>query len=151
MTGVLDFYRNASPRGIPIKKFATWTNASVPSMVFTPGASQAYFIKSLGFVLDKLTDFGSNTLSVIHSSDVFGGVESTSLSFSSVDNLIAGFSPGTPKELSCQIKGHIVFEVPILLKNSLSQTLTVSFSGSGLTSGGLYIGGSGWYIPEADL
>ena len=149
---VIDFYRYASPRGIPLKQVVTWTTSSTTSMVVSPDANQVYFVKSIAFLIEKTADLGANQLRIIHSSDTFGGVESTTIAFTSIDNLIAGFSPGTAKEVGCDIKGHIVFDVPLLMKASTSQTLTVSYSGSGLTAGNIYICASGWYItPESDL
>lgn len=150
-TCVLDFYRHASPRGIPLKQFIQWTTSSTTTMTVSPPATLAYFVKSIGFLINKTADFGANSLNIIHSSDAFGGVESTTLSFADVDALIAGSSAGTPKEIGCQIKSHIVFDVPILLLFSTSQTLTISYSGSGLTGGQLNIVASGWSILEADL
>lgn len=151
MSNVLEFYRFASPRGTPLKQFASWTTSSTTTMTISPPATQAYFIKTIDFLINKSTDFGANSVSIIHSSDTFGGIESATLSFSSVDNLIAGFAPGTVKELGCLIKGHVVFDVPALLKSSVSQTIVVSYGGSGLTGGELHIVASGWGILEADL
>lgn len=148
---VLDFYRYSSPRGIPLKQFAKWTTSSATTMTVSPDTNQIYFVKSIAFLIDKDADLGANSLNITHSSDTFGGVESTTLSYSSIDHLIAGFSPGTPKEIGCRIKGHIVFDIPIILPATGSKTLTISHTGA-LAAGEIHIVASGWYIfPEGDL
>lgn len=148
---VLNFYQYSSPRGFPLKQLGEWTTSSTSSVVIAPPTNQIYFVKSISFLLDNTTDFGSHILSITHSTDTFGGVESTSLSYSSVNSLISGFSPGTTKTMGCQIKGHIVFDVPMFFQNSTSESLTISFSGSGLSAGQLDFVASGWWINSADL
>lgn len=151
MSSILDFYRYDSPRGIPVKKVASWTTSSTTSLVITPISGKIFFVKSLAFLIDCTTDFGAGTLSIIHSNHTFAGAESTTLSFSNVDNLIASFSPGTVQQLDAYVKGHMVFEVPVYLDAASSHTLTTSFSLSGLSAGQLDIIASGWYIASTDL
>lgn len=146
----IDFYRASSGRGIPLKQRSEWTTGSTTTMTVSPNANQIYFVKYVSFLISKDADLGANQIRITHSSDTFGGVESTIISFTSIDNLIAGFSPGTAKEIGCEIKGHVVFDVPVILHQSTSDTLTVSYTGAGLTAGQINIAASGWYILAAD-
>lgn len=96
-------------------------------------------------------DLGANTLRITHSADTFGGAESTQLNYTNVDELIAAFSPNTVASLSCHLKGHIVFDVPVRI-DSPSETFTVSKVGTTAIAGRIDFCASGWYIDnDTDL
>jgi hypothetical protein len=148
---ILDFYRYASPRGIPIKQLGEWTTAATPTITVSPDTNNVYFVKSIGVLISSDADLGSSTLRITHSSDAFGGTESTTLSYSNVDELISAFAPNTATSLSCNLKGHIVFDIPAKLSGS--QTLTITKTGSvGIAAGQIDFSIAGWYITNsADL
>lgn len=146
---VLDFYRFSSPRGVPFKQFSQWTTSSTSPITITPSLSHVTFVKYISFLIDKEADLGSFAIEITHNNDTFGGVESNTISYSSIDNLIAGFAPGTTKEIGCNIKGHITWDIPLLVEDTDTDIVTISYTGSGLAGGQINIVASGWDITPA--
>jgi len=152
-TGALDYYRFASPRGIPLKQLVEWTTSAATDMVISPGTDDVYFVKSISFLIDQDADLGANSITITHNNDTFGGTESTTLTYTDVDELIAAFAPCSTTVLDCRIKGHIIFDVPVRLDDADGDTLTIAYSGGGgISAGQINIAASGWYIDDdADL
>lgn len=148
---ILDFYRFAVPRGYNLKHQAAWTTSSSSSAVLTAAAGRVYFVQGMEMFLSMDASLGANTITITHSADTFGGVNSTTFTISSVRQLIASFAPATETFVACNYFGMFLFDVPVLLDPS--ETLTVAHSGGtgGISAGHIKFGFSGWHIPVGDL
>lgn len=101
--------------------------------------------------MEGCTDLGSSAMRIIHSTDTFGGVKSTTITYSSVEAILAGFAPGSERIVASNFFGFILFEVPVRL--DAGETLTISHSGGtgGITEGHMKFGLTGWHIPAGDV
>lgn len=148
---VIDFYRYSVPRGTNVKQRAEWTTSSSSSVVITAATAKIYFIQGIEFFLSPDADLGANHISIIHSSDTFGGVNSSTIIIGSVEALLASFAPATESIVACNYFGTFIFDVPVRL--DATETLTVLYSGGagGITAGHIKFGFSGWNILASDL
>ena len=71
---ILDFYRFTVPRGLNVKHRTEWTTTSSASLVITAASGRIYFIQGIEFYISPDASLDGNTLTITHSSDVFGGV-----------------------------------------------------------------------------
>lgn len=148
---ILDFYRYSVPRGINIKQRAEWTTSASASVVITASTGMTYFIQGIEFFLDPASDLGSSAMTIAHSADTFGGVNSSTITISSINALVASWAPATENVVACNLFGTLVFDIPVIL--NATQTLTIAYSGgtSGITAGQVNFGITGWYIPTTSL
>lgn len=148
---ITDFYRYSVPRGLNVKQKEEWTTTSSSSIVITAAANRVYFIQGIEFYLSPDADFGANTITVTSSSITFAGVNSSIITFSSVEELMTSWAPATENTVACQSFGTFIFDIPILMNPA--DTLTIAYSGGtgGITAGGVRIGVSGWHIASTDL
>lgn len=148
---ILDFYRFAVPRGLNVKQKSEWTTSSSTSSVITAASGRIYFIQGIEFFVSSTADLGGNTLNIIHSSNVFGGVGSSTIPISSIGQLISSFAPATEAIVACNYFGTFIFDVPVRL--NATESLTISHSGGtgGIFAGHIKFGYSGWHIATGEL
>lgn len=148
---ILDFYRFAVPRGINIKQKAEWTTSSSANVVITAATGRIYFIQGIEFFIDDPTSLGANTMTVTHSSAIFGGVGSSTITFASAEELVVSWCPGSEKSLADNQFGTLIFDVPVRL--NATETLTIAHSGGtgGISVGHIKMGFTGWHIATGVL
>jgi len=148
---ILDFYRYTVPRGLNVKQIGVWDTTASANIVTTAASGRIYFVQGVEIFMHEDTDLGANNMTITHSADTFGGVKSTTITFSSVEDILAAFAPGTEKHLACNYFGFIMFDVPSFLDPTESLTIAHSGGAGGITAGHMKFGVTGWHIASGDL